>query len=121
MRAPLPLCRPLSGRPALALAAALVVWPVLALPVPAGAQTQVQSQAQRQCGPREGILSQLRDRYGESRQAIGLAANNAVVEVFANTQTGTWTVTGTFANGLTCLIASGGSFETLDEPSGQGL
>ncbi|ARC90451.1 hypothetical protein B5V46_04470 [Rhodovulum sp. MB263] len=89
-------------------------------------QPPVQAQAPapaagRQCGQREDILNQLRNRYGESRQALGLAGNDAVVEVFANTRTGTWTVTGTFANGLTCLLASGEAYEPVAEPPGQGI
>jgi hypothetical protein len=46
---------------------------------------------------------------------MGLGANNAVVEVFASEETGTWTITVTMPSGLTCLVASGQSFETLAE------
>ena len=41
--------------------------------------------------------------------------NNAVVEVFASDETGTWTITVTTPNGMTCLVASGQSFEALAE------
>ena len=54
-------------------------------------------------------------KYGESRQAIGLGTNNQVVEVFASLETGTWTITVTTPAGVTCLVASGQSFETLSE------
>ena len=37
--------------------------------------------------------------------------NNAVVEVFASSDTGTWTITVTNASGVTCLVASGQAFE----------
>jgi len=63
----------------------------------------------------------LADRFGESRQSIGLAANNAVVEVFANLDTGTWTVTVTIAGGATCLLASGEAFQVLGESLPAGL
>jgi hypothetical protein len=46
---------------------------------------------------------------------MGLGANNAVVEVFASAETGTWTITVTSVQGLTCLVASGQAFETLAE------
>ncbi|HID68452.1 MAG TPA: hypothetical protein EYP31_09415, partial [Roseibacterium sp.] len=65
--------------------------------------------------PREMVLERLADKYGETRQSIGLGANNAVVEVFASTDTGSWTITVTTANGLTCLVASGQSFEAIAE------
>lgn len=89
----------------------------LALPALAPAPTDAQSHAQpgHQCGPYDAVVALLADHYGESRQAMGLAANNAVVELFANAETGTWTITGTTASGMTCLIASGEAYEALAE------
>ena len=69
----------------------------------------------RNCGPREIVVDRLADGYGETRQSMGLGANNSVVEVFASDETGTWTITVTAANGVTCLVASGQSFEGLSE------
>jgi hypothetical protein len=73
------------------------------------------SQAQQNCGPREVVIERLASAYGETRQSIGLGQNNAVIEVFASTDTGTWTITVTSAAGVTCLVASGLAFETLSE------
>jgi len=67
------------------------------------------------CGPRDVVVSRLADRYGESRQSIGLGGENQVVEVFASLETGTWTITVTLPNGLTCLVASGQAFEAVAE------
>lgn len=69
----------------------------------------------RNCADRESVVERLAEGYGESRQSIGIGANNSVVEVFASTETGTWTITVTMPNGMTCLVASGQSFERLDE------
>ncbi|WP_372885544.1 hypothetical protein [Shimia sp.] len=77
---------------------------------------------QGNCAPREMVVQRLAEGYGETRQSIGLGANNAVVEVFASAS-GSWTITVTFANGSTCLVASGQAFETLAEalpPAGDG-
>jgi len=79
------------------------------------AASQVTAQVNRNCAPREMVLERLAEKYGETRQSIGLGADNAVVEVFASTDTGSWTVTVTTPNGLTCLVASGQSFETIAE------
>lgn len=73
------------------------------------------AQTARNCAPREVVVERLAGSYGEARQSIGLGANNSVVEVFAAQETGTWTITVTTANGLTCLVASGQNFETLAE------
>lgn len=70
---------------------------------------------QRNCAQRAFVLERLADRYGETRQSIGLGANNQVVEVFASLETGTWTITVTSPAGMTCLVASGQSYETLPE------
>jgi hypothetical protein len=67
------------------------------------------------CAPREVVVERLADRYGETRQSMGLGANNAMVEVFASPSSGTWTITITSAHGITCLVASGQAFETLAE------
>lgn len=68
------------------------------------------------CSTRESIIERLSSKYGESRQSIGMASNNAVVEVYASEETGTWTITVTTASGLTCLVAVGKGFENLSEP-----
>lgn len=67
------------------------------------------------CAPHAQVLEQLADRYGESRQTIGLGANNSVVETWANPDSGTWTITVTSPGGPTCLVASGQAFELLAE------
>lgn len=75
------------------------------------------------CAPRDQVLERLATGYGETRQSIGLGANNAVVEVFASDDSGSWTITVTLPSGMTCLVASGVAFESLEEtlpPAGQG-
>lgn len=69
----------------------------------------------RNCAPRDAVLERLADGYGESRQSIGMGANGAVVEVFANLESGSWTITVTNPHGIACLVASGQSFENLSE------
>ena len=80
-----------------------------------GAASLVEAQNARNCAPREMVVERLSERYGETRQSIGLGANNQVVEVFASIETGTWTITVTSPAGMTCLVASGQSYETLPE------
>ena len=79
------------------------------------AATAASAQNVRNCAARETVLTRLAEGYGESRQSIGLGANNSVMELFASAETGTWTITVTLPNGLTCLVASGQAYETLAE------
>ena len=74
-----------------------------------------QAQGSRSCAPHAAVVEHLAQGYGETRQSIGLGANNAVVEVFASDETGTWSITVTAPGGLTCLVASGQSFENVTE------
>ena len=67
------------------------------------------------CGPREVVVTRLAEGYGETRQSMGLGANNAVIEVFASDETGSWTITVTQPSGVTCLVASGQGYEQLAE------
>jgi hypothetical protein len=76
--------------------------------------SQAFSQAQqRNCGSRDQIVTALTDRYGESRQSIGLGTNNQVIEVYASLDTGTWTITVTMPDGRMCLVASGQAYEAV--------
>ena len=81
----------------------------------AATTSDVAAQNTRNCGPRDVVVNRLAEGYGETRQSIGLGANNAVVEVFASDDTGTWTITVTNPSGVTCLVASGQAFEELAE------
>lgn len=66
-----------------------------------------------QCGTRDTVVATLAERYGETRRSMGVAANNAVMEVFASTDSGTWTITVTMPDGMMCLVASGEGFELM--------
>ena len=66
------------------------------------------------CAERELAIEGLADNYGESRKSIGLSGN-VVFEVFASTETGTWTIIATNTAGISCQIASGQSFEAINE------
>lgn len=79
------------------------------------AATQLPAQGRNNCAPRDVVLDRLAQSYGETRQSIGLGGNNVVVEVFASSETGSWTITATMPDGVTCLMASGQAFETLAE------
>lgn len=69
----------------------------------------------RNCGTHAQVVERLASGYGETRQSIGMSADNSVIEVFASLETGTWTITVTQAGGPTCLVASGEAFQVLAE------
>lgn len=76
-----------------------------------------------QCDSREAVTALLAERYGETRRALGLAGEAAVMELYASDTTGTWTITMTLPDGRTCMMASGAVFEAVSEPhpAGHGI
>lgn len=89
---------------------ALVLWAGawMLIAVPADAQN-------RNCGPRALAITGLVEKYGESRQMIG-HNQQYLTEVWANLETGTWTVTQTDAAGMMCLRSSGQGYEAVSDP-----
>lgn len=70
---------------------------------------------QAQCAERQQVVEALQDRYGETRRSLGLGRENAIVEVFASDETGTWTILFTRPDGIACLVASGEFYEVVNE------
>ena len=70
----------------------------------------------RNCADHAQVVERLAERYGESRQSIGLGSDNSMVEVFASSETGSWTITVTMPGGQTCLVAAGQAYQHVDEP-----
>ena len=81
---------------------------VLAFPHVAPAQ-------QASCAERALVVELLQARFGELRQGIGLSENNTVFEVFASSETGSWSILVTLPNGMTCLAASGENWEATGQ------
>lgn len=80
----------------------------------AATQASYAQQANR-CAERSMVLERLAGTYGETRRSIGMAPNNSVVEMYASEKTGSWTITVTHPNGLTCMVAAGTAFEGIEE------
>lgn len=77
--------------------------------------TQATAQQSRNCAPREAVVERLANTYGESRQSIGLGEHGMMIETFASSDTRTRTITVTTPDMITCLVASGQSWEELAE------
>ena len=67
--------------------------------------------AQMYCSDRASIIEQLENRYGETRQSMGLQQGRGLVEVWASEETGTWSIVVTSPQGVTCLMAAGEAFQ----------
>jgi len=58
------------------------------------------------CGDRAAIIDQLKTKYQETRQAVGLIADSGAAELYVS-EKGTWTMLMTLASGKSCIIAAG--------------
>jgi len=63
------------------------------------------------CAARGEVVKMLRDHFGETPIAHGLAHTGAVAEVFLGPK-GTWTIVATSPNGLSCMVGSGESWQS---------
>lgn len=76
---------------------------------------QAQTARRNMCAERQVVLKKLTGQYGETRRSMGLAASRGIVELHASGDTGSWTITVTHPNGMTCLVAAGTSFEMVED------
>ena len=78
--------------------------------------------AQQMCGPTEGLMVMLTSQYGETVQDRGMTASGIYVAWWGNSETGSWTVTASRPDGVSCIIVSGMDFEhaaTSPAPMGE--
>ena len=62
--------------------------------------------AQGSCGDRAAMVLKLDAMYGEVRRGFGLA-NGILLEVWASSATGTWTILQSYTTGVACILAAG--------------
>lgn len=76
--------------------------------------------AQSVCSKRATFIEHLGQEYSETTSAVGVSSDGSVVEVLTS-EGGSWSILVTNPEGVTCLVASGDSWEDLkielDEPA----
>lgn len=76
--------------------------------------------AQVMCQDRDSLVAGLAREYREVRRGIGVTLTGNIVEVFRSERT--WTIVVTTPDGISCFIAAGRDWETVEKPAkGQGL
>ncbi|MBB3592305.1 type IV secretory pathway VirB2 component (pilin) [Rhizobium sp. BK529] len=70
------------------------------------------SQMMHSCAGRSEIVNFLDSNFAEKLTAVGLINQNAILEVYA-AKSGTWTLVITDVHGISCVLLSGDSWETL--------
>lgn len=73
--------------------------------------------AELACMPRAVAIKGLQQHYGEAVLGRGLSENGLMVEVLTAPD-GSWSIVATWPGGLTCILASGNSWETAPATGG---
>ena len=69
--------------------------------------------AQTVCLHHDVIMERLADEYGEARVSVALTQTGAMLEIYANLETGTWSAVATAPGGESCLIGDGTNYEAI--------
>lgn len=72
------------------------------------------------CAPESQIRTTLQEKYGETVQIQGVG-NNHLLQVYANTETGTWTIVVTSPDKRACVSASGQNYQAVSDVLGPNL
>lgn len=75
----------------------------------------VQMQQRPECNERDNVLGLLGKKYGETVSAIGVTNTGGLVEVLNDPKDGSWTIIMTTPQGMSCLVAAGEGWRTMEE------
>lgn len=79
----------------------------------ASAGTATAQSTAKACAKRTDAVTHLASKYEEAPVAIGIANNGGVLEVLSS-EKGSWTILVTMPNGVSCMLATGQSWEALE-------
>ncbi|MET4101545.1 hypothetical protein ABIE58_000966 [Roseovarius sp. MBR-78] len=88
------------------LCSTAVIFGAAALAPPFATQAQAQAQGLT-CLPRAALVERLEGAYKESPTGGGLQNPQQLLEVWASSETGSFTVFITRPNGVSCIVATG--------------
>lgn len=94
----------------------------VALPVaPATAEPSSPMLPDLPCSGYDQIRRELDEQYAEEPVSLGLQSNGNLLQVFASSESGTWTIVSMSPNGTACVVAAGASWENLVQPAADPL
>ena len=80
------------------------------------------ARAQAPCMAHDMLAMQLDKKFGETVVARGLVAGGTLLEIFANSAHGSWTLVLSYPSGVSCIRAAGKGWTLVPEqkrPDGQ--
>jgi len=86
--------------------AALAVAAAVAGPCQAFAEPEAAAE-RLPCHDYQTIVETLDKRYGETPASLGLQTNGNMLQVFASSESGSWTILSVAPSGIGCIVAAG--------------
>ncbi|MCC7049612.1 MAG: hypothetical protein IT562_23080 [Alphaproteobacteria bacterium] len=96
----------------------LALIAALALCAGAALKPALAEEAKMACGDRAELLAHLKDKYQENQTGFGITQKGGVVELMTS-EDGSWTLILSFANGRSCLMATGQGWELWKNAAGK--
>ncbi len=90
-----------------------VVLAAAALGWPAGAEPAAPAGQRLPCHDYVKMAEHLGAKYAEKPVAFGMQSNGNLLQVFASSDTGTWTILSVSPKGTSCIVAAGKSWEDM--------
>ena len=78
------------------------------------------AQARPQCNERDNVLELLAKKYKETPIAAGVTNTGGLVEVLNDSKSGSWTIIVTTPQGMSCLVAAGEGWRTMEQIKDEG-
>jgi len=91
-----------------------LVFGAAALAPPAEAQAM-------QCLPRETLVQTLQSNFGERLTGGGLQSSRQLLEIWSSGETGSFTVFFTQPNGISCIVATGQHWNSVEPKGAEGV
>ena len=91
------------------------MWKTLLLVLSFAFVATAASAQQPQCNERERVLELLAKKYKESPVAAGVTNTGGLVEVLTDGKGGTWTIIVTTPQGMSCLVAAGEGWRSMQQ------
>ena len=90
----------------------MIRWSVIIVAMSIGLQG-APAVAQGLCGDRDNIVRQLDKDYGQVRRGLGMI-NGVLLEVWASSKTGKFTILQSYVSGVGCVIMMGHGWQDED-------
>lgn len=98
----------------------LIIAGLLAIMIAFSAQAAHDGEAAQQpCAPMPALEQMLSEQFGETIQFYGLRSDSTLMLMFANIESGTWTLVAMTPQQIGCILTDGENYRVYEELKGR--